>query len=101
MGLAPSEFWSLRYIEIRLLLEGWRDRRREDLKLRRELAAWQIQWSLLPHTGKDADPITVDQLLGRKPRTPRRRFTSPAEAADAFFAARGPESQQGVKPHGQ
>jgi hypothetical protein len=88
MGLAPSEFYALRYSELKLLLAGRADAHKRALRQRREESAWIVAWLLLPHKGPDAEPVTPDQLMGRKPRTaPARKFASPAQAADAFFSA--------------
>lgn len=61
-----------------------------------------LQWLLIPHTKKDAEPITVDMLLGRKPKKPpARTFANPAAAAEAFFAAREAKSRQGELTDGR
>lgn len=92
MGFTPAQFYALQYSELVLLLEGHRARQKQEARARREENAWVVSWLLLPHKGKDADPITPDQLMGRQPRRLRgkrqQKFASPIAAFDAFFAAR-------------
>jgi len=89
MGLAPSEFYRLTYSELALIMRGYSERQQRVLRQRREESAWMISWLLLPYKSKNADPLTPDDLLGRKPRKKAApKFSSPGEAAQAFFAAR-------------
>ena len=92
MGLTPAQFYALQYSELVLLLEGYRERQKQEALARRAENAWVVSWLLLPHKGKDADPITPDQLMGRKPRRAHAgravKFATPVAALDAFFAAR-------------
>jgi hypothetical protein len=54
-----------------------------------------VSWLLLPHKSKDADPITPDQLMGRKPKSkPAPKFATAAESAEAWFAARAAQSKK-------
>jgi len=96
MGLAPSEFYRLLYSELVLLLDGWHERRRRQLRERREESAWVVSCLLWPHQKEGADPITPDQLLGRKERRKARppRFADYKESASAFFAALEAKSKQ-------
>jgi hypothetical protein len=94
MGLAPSEFYRLLYSELVLILEGHRERHGRELRERREESAWLVSWLLLPHKGKDADPITPDQLMGRKPRAKAAKFATDEDAARAFFAAKKAQSKK-------
>lgn len=97
IGLAPSEFYRLLYSEMVLILDGWRERRRKQLRERREESAWLASRLLWPYQAKDADPITPDQLLGRKPRgahKPARKFADYKASASAFFDALEAKSKQ-------
>jgi hypothetical protein len=88
MGLAPSEFYRLTYCELVLMLQGYRDRIKHEARRARWESAWLGHIYLLPHTAKDADPLTPAQLLGHKKRQPHRKcFATPIAALDAFFAA--------------
>jgi hypothetical protein len=94
-------FYGLLYSELTLILEGCRARHEREMRLRREESAWVVSWLLLPHKSKDADPITPDQLMGRKPRGKQRpKFSSPGEAAQAFFAARDAKLKKQAVKHG-
>ncbi len=66
MGLSPSEFYRLLYSELLLILEGRAARHKREIRERREESAWMVSWLLIPHKKTDADPITPDQLMGRK-----------------------------------
>jgi hypothetical protein len=68
VGLPPSEFYRLLYCELVLILEGFRKRHARAARERHEESAWIVSWLLIPHKNADADPITPDQLMGRKPR---------------------------------
>jgi hypothetical protein len=95
MGLAPAEFYRLLYSELVLILGGFHARRVRELRERREESAWIVSWLLLPHKAKDANPITPDQLMGRKPKAkPAPKFATSNEAAIAFFAAQKAKSKQ-------
>lgn len=102
MGLAPSEFYRLQYCELVLLLDGYRARLKQEARRMRYESAWLAHIYLLPHTAKDADPITPAQLLGWKPRRKKaaRHFATPVAALDAFFAAQS-EQGIGVGAHGE
>jgi len=80
------------------MLEGYRARHRREMRERREESAWMVSWLLLPHKKADADPLTPDQLMGRKQRgRPTPKFSSPGESAQAFFAARQAKSKKEQK----
>lgn len=87
IGLAPSEFYSLLYSELLLLLEGHRDRARRELRQRQENTAWALSWLLAPYHKEGTEPISMDQILGRKPRRKVRRFATMEESAQAWFEA--------------
>jgi hypothetical protein len=86
MAFSPSEFYRLLYSELVLILDGYRARREREIKLRREESAWMVSWLLLPHKAKDADPITPDQLMGRKAKR-KKQFSSDEEKARALVTA--------------
>jgi hypothetical protein len=91
MGFAPPEFYRLRYSELVLILEGYRARHKREMRQRREENAWVVSWLLLPYKGKDTDPLTPDQLMGKKPRgkrESRQKFADAGSSAQAFFEAR-------------
>jgi hypothetical protein len=95
IGLPPSEFYRLLYSELVLILEGHRARYQREMRERREESAWIVSWLLLPHKATDADPITPDELMGRKARTkPAPKFATAAESAQAWFAARAAQSKK-------
>jgi len=82
------------YSELALILRGHSERQQRRLRQRREESAWMVSWLLLPYKSSDADPLTPDKLLGRKPRKkPAPKFSSPGEAAQAFFAARAAKAK--------
>jgi hypothetical protein len=57
-----------------------------------------VSWLLVPHRAKDAEPITPDQLLGRKSKKRAApKFADHKEAAIAFFAALKAKSKGEVK----
>jgi hypothetical protein len=86
--MRPTDFYALLYSELTLILEGWRARCSRALRERREESAWLASRLLLPHQKRDADPITPDQLMGRKPRgKPKLKLADYKESASAFFAA--------------
>jgi len=88
MGLSPAEFYRLQYCELVLLLDGYRDRLKHEARRARIESAWLGHVYLLPHTPKDAKPITPSQLLEKpKRRMPMKTFASPIAAFDAFFTA--------------
>jgi hypothetical protein len=93
--MTPREFYALQYSELILILDGYRERRKREMRERREESAWVVSWLLLPHKGKDAEPITPDQLMGRKPRHKRPQFADHRQAAIACFAALKAKSKQG------
>jgi hypothetical protein len=86
IGLAPSEFYALSYCELRLIMEGYRERQKKEIEGRRELGAWILQWLLLPYKKEDADPITIDTLLGRKPKGKKKAPAMTREQAKAKAA---------------
>ena len=101
--MTAAQFYALTYCELELILKGCADRRKRELRDRREEHAWMIYWLLLPYQKKDADePLTIDGIMGRKPRTrkPARRFASMEDSAQAWFAASAAQSKQGAKPNG-
>ncbi len=99
--MSPAQFYALTYAELVLILAGRTEARKRALKERQEEHAWMLTWLLLPHQDKDAEPVTVDQIMGRKPRGKRRvRFTNMEESASAWFAAYQAQSQQEVEPNG-
>lgn len=78
-----------------LILEGWHKRRRDEAVARREESAWAVSWMLVPHKNPDADPITPDQLMGRKPRgKPAPVFESDEAKARALVAALRAKSEK-------
>ena len=98
MGLAPSEFYRLMYSELALIMRGYSERQQRALRQRRKESAWMVSWLLLPYKSADADPITPDQLMGRKTRKkPAPKFSSPGESAQAFFSARAAKAQKQVR----
>jgi hypothetical protein len=102
MGMATAQFYALTYQELRLILEGRAARCKRDMKTRREESAWLAQWFLLPHKKPGSDPVTPDQLMGRKPREQRgRRFADMEESASAWFAAYGAKSNQRLLTDGK
>jgi hypothetical protein len=95
MAMPPAAFYRLLYSELILVVEGYRARYRRELKARREESAWLASRLLWPHQAKDADLITPDQLMGRKPRGKRApKFASEEESARAFVAAFAAQSKQ-------
>lgn len=95
MGLPPSEFYRLLYSELILILEGYRARYQREMRERREESAWMVSWLLLPHKKADADPITPDQLMGRKPHgKPAPVFASDEDKARALLTAFREKSKQ-------
>lgn len=95
MALAPSEFYRLLYSELRLIVEGYRARQKRQALERREESAWVVSWLLLPHKAADADPLTPDVLLGRKPHSKRApEFSSPEAKARALITAFRAKSEQ-------
>ena len=99
--MTAAQFYALTYCELALILKGYRDRRKQELRDRREEHAWMLTWLLLPHQKKDADPLTVDQIMGHKRRKAPRRFASMEESAQAWFAAYAAQSKQGADPDGK
>lgn len=88
MALAPSEFYRLLYSELVLILEGYRARHKRVMRERREESAWMVSWLLVPHKKADSDPITPDQLMGRKMRgKPAPEFASDEDKARALVNA--------------
>lgn len=87
IGLAPSEFYSLLYSELLLILEGYRDRSKRESRYRQENTAWALSWLLAPYHKEGAEPISMDQILGRKQRKQSRRFANMEESAQAWFEA--------------
>jgi hypothetical protein len=89
------------YSELALIMRGYSERQQRALRQRRKESAWMVSWLLLPHKKEGADPLTPDDLMGRKPRrkreTPAPKFSSPGEAAQAFFAARAAKAQKQVR----
>jgi hypothetical protein len=100
--MTAAQFYALTYCELALILKGCGERRKREMRERREETAWALTWLLLPHQSKDADPLTVDHILGRKGRKPvRRRFASMEESAQAYFAALAAKSDQRLLTDGQ
>jgi hypothetical protein len=91
--LPPSEFYRLLYSELVLILDGYHARCKREMRLRREENAWVVSWLLLPHKAQDSDPITPDQLMGRKSRE-QKQFASDEERARAFVAAFRAQSEK-------
>jgi hypothetical protein len=95
MGLAPSEFYRLLYSELSLILEGYHARHKREQRERREESAWMVSWLLIPHRKADADPITPDQLMGRKPRgKPAPAFANDEAKARALVTAFAAQSKK-------
>jgi hypothetical protein len=95
MGLPPTEFYRLLYSELVLILDGYRARFQRETRLRREESAWVVSWLLLPHKAQDADPITPDQLMGRKPKgKPAPEFASDEAKARALVTAFAAKSKK-------
>jgi hypothetical protein len=95
MALAPTEFYRLLYSELVLILEGYRARHTRDLRERREESAWMVSWLLVPHKNADSDPITPDQLMGRKPRgKPAPEFANDEAKARALVAGFAAKSKR-------
>jgi hypothetical protein len=53
-----------------------------------------VSWLLLPHKAPDADPITPDQLLGKKVRSSGKDFANEEARARAFVAALSTKSKR-------
>jgi hypothetical protein len=95
MALAPSEFYRLLYSELVLILEGYRARHKRTMRERREESAWMVSWLLVPHKKADSDPITPDQLMGRKQRgKPAPVFSTEEDKARALVTAFRAQSEQ-------
>jgi hypothetical protein len=85
-----------------LILEGHRARQRREAIARREESAWMVSWLLVPYKSADADPITPDQLMGRKPRgKPTPVFASEEDKARALVAAFAAKSKKKRLTDGQ
>ena len=94
--MTTGQFYALTYHELELILRGRHARRRREMRERQEEHAWVLTWLLLPHQKDGADPLTVDAIMGRKSRAPRRtrKFASMEESAQAWFAAYEAQSKQ-------
>ena len=95
LGFAPDAFYRLMYSELILILEGRAARHKREVRERREESAWMVSWLLMPHKNVDADPITPDQLMGRKHRgKPAPVFESDEAKARALLTAFRAQSKQ-------
>jgi hypothetical protein len=97
MEFTPDAFYRLQYSELILILEGRTVRHRREMRERREESAWVVSWLLMPYKNADADPITPDQLMGRKQRgKPAPVFSSDEDKARALVNAFRAQSKQAV-----
>jgi len=86
--MSVTQFYSLRYCELVLILKGRADRHKNEARIQREESAWIVSWLLLPHKKEGADPITPAQLMGKKSRGIKgKAFASDEDAARAYIAA--------------
>jgi hypothetical protein len=73
----------LTYAELRLILEGYAERRNREFKERRSLAAWIASIVIAPHV---KDPISPAALLGEKEKG-RKVLTKAQEVDKALDVA--------------
>jgi len=98
LGFAPDAFYRLQYSELILILEGRAARHNREIRERREESAWMVSWLLIPHKKADADPITPDQLMGRKPHgKPAPVFESDEDKGRALLTAFRAQSKKKQK----
>jgi len=75
--MSPDSFWSLTYVELRLILEGYGERRGREMKWQQQLAAWIGSVVTAPHL---KEPIEPGVLLGGKPR--KKKAVDPVKELD-------------------
>ena len=98
IGMSAAQFYALQYCELELILQGHRERSRREWRERHEEHAWVLWWMLLPHQSKDADdPLTIDKILGRKPRSIGRQFANDEDKARALISAFRAQSEKKKK----